>query len=453
MNRKLLRRMTLPLIAACLALADCSSNTTTSPGTPTAFAVLRLTASGALDTSFGAPSGIVTTAITPGLFDFALAAAVQADNKIVAGGSTGLSGQGTIALVRYNTNGTLDTGFGTVGTGIVTTPLIGVSASASAIAIQPDQKILVAALTVQTFTNTTTTGIALLRYNATGTLDTGFGVNGNGIVTAAIGPGLAGDTCALALQGDGKIVVAGASQSGSLVLYRYDTAGVLDPGFGTNGTGGSTVTLLTAAAMSPALALQSTGKIVLVSGTSGTNPDQVVVRYNLDGSLDPTFGTAGIVTTDINGSVNFANAVAVQADDKIVVAGHANVDLNADTSDVSLVRYNPNGMLDTTFGATQPVPGIVTSDLGGRFDNAFSIALQAQPPADPLIVLSGNAGFSGISQTIVLRYTPLGVLDTTFGTNGVVGVNLFGPSNIASGNAVVLESVGAGVGIVVAGFD
>jgi uncharacterized delta-60 repeat protein len=459
MNRKFLRRMVLPLITACVALADCSGSSTTTPGPTTAFAVMRFTTSGATDTSFGAGSGAVTTVITPGLFDFALAAAVQpADNKIVVGGSTGLSGQGTIALVRYNIDGTLDTaGFGTAGTGgIVRTPMGGFSASASAIAIQPlDSKILVAALTVQTFTNATTTGIALLRYNINGTLDTGFGVNGNGIVTAAIGPGLPGDTCALALQSDGEIVVAGASQNGNVVLYRYNTDGTPDTGFGTSG--GATTSLgVGTIAMSPGLALQSSGKIILVSGTSS---DQVVLRYNnTDGTLDTTFGPPGangIVVTDINNSVNFANAVAVQADDKIVVAGHANVDFNADTSDISLVRYNPDGTLDINFvGVNQTVPGIVTTDLGGSFDNVFSIALQAQLPADPLILLSGNAGSSGISQTVVLRYTPLGVLDMTFGANnGVVAVNMFGPSNIASGNAVVLQAVGGGVGIVVAGFD
>src|SRR5712692_7558968 len=125
MNRKFLRRMTLPLIAGCLVLADCSNNTSTSQGPTTAFAVLRLTTSGAPDTTFAGGRGIVTTDIDPGLFDFAIAAAVQpADNKILAAGSSGLAGQGMIALVRYNANGTLDTaGFGTTGTGgIVRTP-------------------------------------------------------------------------------------------------------------------------------------------------------------------------------------------------------------------------------------------------------------------------------------------------------------------------------------------
>src|SRR6266852_3644898 len=381
MNRKFLRRMTLPLIAGCLVLADCSNNASTSQGPTTAFAVMRFTTAGVLDPTFAGGRGIAITDIDPGLFDFAIAAAVQpADNKILAAGSSGLAGQGMIAMVRYDQNGVLDTaGFGTAGTGgIVRTPTPAgwSSASASAIVVQADNKIVVAALT---FASTGNTGIALIRYNSNGALDTTFNAAGPtaGIVTATIGPGLAGDTCALGLQGDGKIVVAGASQNGNLVLYRYDTAGVLDTlNFGTNGTGGSTVTALPTAAMSPALAFRSDGRIILVSGT---NVNQVVLHYGTDGVLDTTFGGApgGIVTTDIGGSVNFANAVAVQSDDKIVVAGHANVNINAGTSDISLVRYAVDGALDTTFGTA----GIMTTDLGGRFDNVFTVALQTPAAA------------------------------------------------------------------------
>ncbi|HUL93043.1 MAG TPA: hypothetical protein VLV56_11895, partial [Burkholderiales bacterium] len=295
MNRKSLRRVTLPLIAACLVLADCSSNNSSSTGPTTAFAVMRFTPAGVLDTTFAGGRGVAITDIDPGLFDFALAAAVQPlDNKILAGGSSGLAGQGVIALVRYNTDGSVDGSFGT--NGLVRTTLAGVAAGASAIAVQPDGKILVAALTFTASNNTT--GIALLRYNANGTLDTaGFNAaSGQGYVLASIGPGLVGDTCALALQGDGRIIVAGASQTGNIVLYRYTSLGVLDPAFGTGGT--TTTSLGNTAAMSPALALQSTGKIVVVTGTS----DQVVLRFNTDGTLDNTFGPApatGIVTTDI----------------------------------------------------------------------------------------------------------------------------------------------------------
>ena len=222
--------------------------------------------------------------------------------------------------------------------------------------------------------------------------------------------------------------------------------------FGTNGT---TVTPLPGA-LSPAIAFQSSGKIILVSGT---NSDQAVLRYSADGFLDTTFGTAGIVTTDINSSVNFANSVAVQQvagspllSDKIVVVGHANVNFSADNSDISLVRYNADGTLDATFNATGAIPGIATTKLA-KFDNVFSVALQDQSPAEPKILLSGNTGSQGFSQMAVLRYNSDGSQDASFGVGGAVIVNLAGPSNIASGNAVVLQPVGGGVGIIVAGYD
>jgi uncharacterized delta-60 repeat protein len=463
MKQKWLRRMAVPIIVTCAALAGCNPSTTTTPGPTTAYAVLRLTTSGAPDTTFAGGRGIAITDIDPTLFDFALAVAVQpADNKILAAGSTGLAGQGTIAIVRYNTDGTPDTAFGTAG--IVRTTLPSLASSAQAIAVQPDGKILVAALTFAAVSGTTaTTGIALLRYkNTDGTLDTAFGTGG--IVTAAIGSGTTSDTCALALQGDGKIVVAGASPSGDVILYRYDGTGAPDTsGFGTNGTGGKTVTNFATGATSPAMALQADGKIVLAGGQgSFTTPfpvDQVVVRYNTDGTLDTSFNAAGtrpgVVVTDINLLGNFGNAVAIQGDGKIVVAGHANVNFSIDASDISLVRYNADGSLDINFldpnsNINNNPPGIVTTDLGG-FDNALSVALQV----DGKIVVSGNIGAAGFTQTAVLRYNPGGSPDTTFGPtqNGNVIVQLAGPSNIASGNAVALQTIGTSVNIVVAGYD
>jgi uncharacterized delta-60 repeat protein len=447
MNRKFLRLVALPIL--CLGLAQCTSNNTTEDTQATAFAVLRLTANGAADTTFGAPKGIVVTDIDPPAFDFAMAVAIQpVDNKIVVGGSDGLGGQGLTALVRYNADGTLDTtGFGTNGTGGIVRTTLPSPASATALAIQGDGKIVAAALTFAPMTSMT--GITLIRYNTNGTLDTaGFGTSGIA-APAAIGRGLAGDTCALLAQG-AKFVVAGGSQDGNIVLYRYDSAGALDQTFGTNG---KTVTSLGAAtvAMSPAMAAQSDGRIILVTGNSN---DQVVLRYSADGVLDTTFGGApgGIVTTDVGGSVNFANAVAVQPasmgdpsnTDKIIVSGHA----LGNASDITLIRYNANGTLDPTFNAT----GIVRTDLGAT-DNVFTVALQPQPAAEPKILVSGNFGANGVAQTIVLRYNASGTLDTGFGNQGLLLVPLFGPSTIASGNAMVLQPVSAGLGIVVAGYD
>jgi uncharacterized delta-60 repeat protein len=292
----------------------------------------------------------------------------------------------------------------------------------------------------------------LLRYNTDGTLDTtGFGTGG--VVVTSIGSGFATDTCAMALQGT-NIVVAGASSSGNIVLARYDSTGTLDTSFGTDAGGGKTTLSIGAQATSPGLAFQSAGAaipgaIILVTGNGAA---QVVLRYTANGAQDATFGGApsGIVTTSTGGLV-FANQAAVQSDDKIVVVGHANVNFILDTSDISLVRYNADGTVDTAgFNAAGATPGVVISDINGGFDNAFSIALTTPGAVPTSIVLSGNTGSAGFSRGIVLRYTSTGALDNSFGSNGVASLPLVGPATIASGNAVAFQST---LGIVVAGYD
>src|SRR5262249_29181633 len=169
-----------------------------------------------------------------------------------------------------------------------------------------------------------------------------------------------------------------------------------------------------------------------------------------DGVKDTTFGGGstvdGIVRTDIAGLVNFANAVAIYPDDRIVVAGHAF--FTQQTSDISVVRYTKDGVLDVpAFNGT----GIATIDLGGRFDNAFSVMLQPQAVGDPKILVAGNSSAGAFSQTVVLRYSADGTLDQTFGTNqGVLFIPVIGPSNINSGNALALQADGK---ILIAGFD
>jgi len=469
MDRKVLDRMTVPIVAVCFLLADCTASTTTTPGPTTAFAVTRFTDAGALDTTF-AGRGVAITDINPGLFDFAVAIAVQPDNKIIAAGSSGFAGAGIIALVRHNADGTLDTGFGTSGIVTTPTPTGWTSASATTVAVQPaDSKIVVAAVVFNGPSGSTTgsTGIVLLRYNTDGKLDTGFGTGASGLATPLpIGSGFPGDTCGLVLQPDGKPVVVGASSDGKIVLARYTIAGILDTTFGDTSSGITTTPLNTLAGdsdigLSPSIGLQSGGQIIVasVAGKSfGPPANHVVLRYGTTGALDTTFGAAagGIVITDVagGGNVDFPNALAVQSNDKIVVAGHANVDVNTGASDISLVRYNADGSLDTSFVglAGNPTPGIVTTNLGG-FDGVFSIALQVQPANEPKILVSGNVSSGAFPKLAVLRYNPDGTPDTTFDANGVATAPLVGPSNISSGNAVALQAVGVGFRIVVAGYD
>jgi uncharacterized delta-60 repeat protein len=447
MDRNTLWRLgtAFPLVFSCIVLADCggTNGTTTTPFPPTAIAAKRYVEGGTFDAGFS--GGAVATKIDPSEFEYALAVALQS-GKIIAAGHSVLAGQGVIALVRYNADGSLDTAFGS--NGIVRTAVPSVNAVATAVVVQPgalpaDDKILVAGSTFDPPTGTA--GIVLVRYNANGTLDTGFA---GGFVSAPIGPGTSMDTASLALQGDGSIVVAGATSTGDFVLRRYGSTGVLDQTFGTNGT---TTTHVGTSAMGPAIALQSTGKIVAAgaSGSFASPPmNAVLARYNTNGTLDMSFGGigTGTVFTDIGSSNNFSNAVVVQpADGKIVVAGHAFFDFDADTSDIALLRYNADGRPDTGFGTNGT--GAVVVNLGA-FDNAFSVALYPDP--DNRIVVSGNTGSGVAISAAVLRFTPGGALDLTFGTGGIVTTSPTGPSAAASANAVLVQPGGS---IVVVGYD
>jgi uncharacterized delta-60 repeat protein len=253
MDRNTLWRLgtALPLVLLCIVLADCGNNTTTTTAAlpPTAIAAKRYTATGQLDVSFNG-SGAAATKIDPSEFEYALAVALQS-GKIIAAGHSVLAGQSVIALVRYNADGSLDTAnFGS--NGIVRTAVPSVNAVGTAVVVQGDGKILVAGSTFDPSTGTT--GIVLARYSTNGTLDASFA---SGFVSAPIGPGTAVDNAALALQGDGSIVVAGATRAGDFVLRRYDSNGVLDPTFGTNGT---TTTHVGTSAMGPAIALSRTAR-------------------------------------------------------------------------------------------------------------------------------------------------------------------------------------------------
>jgi uncharacterized delta-60 repeat protein len=116
-------------------------------------------------------------------------------------------------------------------------------------------------------------------------------------------------------------------------------------------------------------------------------------------------------------------------------------------SDISVVRYTKDGVLDTSFNGT----GVVTTDIGGQFDNAFSVVLQPQTVGNPKILVSGNTSVGAFSETAVLRYNPDGMLDITFGGNaGLLLIPVIGPSNISSGNALALQADGK---ILIAGFD
>ena len=238
-----------------------------------------------------------------------------------------------MALVRYNANGTPDTGFGAGG--IVTTAVGSGYDYAHALVIKSDNKIVVAGSS----SNGSKYNFALVGYNANGTLDTTFGTGG--IVTTPVGS-YWNSAYALGIQSDGKIVAAGYSVNGSnnnFALVRYTANGSLDTTFGTGGI--VTTPIGSSDDKAYALGIQSSGKIVAAGGTfNGNNYNFALVRYNANGNLDTTFGKGGIVITAI-GSDNSASALVIQPDSKIVAAGYARPGGSSYGYDFALARYWP----------------------------------------------------------------------------------------------------------------
>jgi uncharacterized delta-60 repeat protein len=355
------------------------------------FGLVRYNANGALDTSFNG-TGKVTTPIGSGN-DTALSVAIQSDGRIVAAGSSNNGSDSDFALVRYNTNGTLDTSFN--GTGIVTTPIGSDNEGAGSVAIQSDGRIVAAGES----NNGLDYDFALIRYNTDGTLDTSF--NGTGKVTTPIGS--ADDNgFSVAIQSDGKIVAAGNSDNGSthdFALVRYNTNGTLDTSF--NGTGKVTTPVGTSDDGARSVAIQSDGRIVAAGfSLNGSNNDFALVRYNTNGTLDTSFNGTGKVTTPIS-SRGGAYSVAIQSDGRIVTVGSS---FNGMNDDFVLIRYNTDGTPDASFGG-----GVVVTQLGIGNDTAFSLAIQS----DGRIVAVGG-GFNGFfAGFAVARYNGLSCVSTT----------------------------------------
>jgi uncharacterized delta-60 repeat protein len=287
------------------------------------------------------------------------------------------------------------------------------------VAIQADGKIVLAGIAGD--------DAAVYRLNANGSLDPTFGRNGR--VTIDSGRSEVG--AAVAIQPDGKIVVAGSSGPGGadagdsdVVVYRLEANGALDGTFGVNGTvkldGG-------AIEVGRAMALQPDGRILVAGITIGVGgADAVVYRLAANGSLDATFGRNGKVIVD-GGQNEVAFAMALQPDGRIVVGG-ATSGIGPAHADALVYRLAPNGSLDNTFGRN----GTVKLDSGG-VEQVNGVAIQANGK----IVLAGSTTRS--SQAVVYRLAPSGARDTAFGGGGELELAVGG---IDTANAVALDRLG-----------
>jgi uncharacterized delta-60 repeat protein len=378
----------------------------------------RLGAPGTLDPSFG-HGGTVTTRFRSGP---ALASAVEIgeDAGIVVAGGAGFDGtdsreEGDFAVARYRPDGALDTTFGSAGR--VTTDFASRNDTATDLALLEGGRILVVG-------RATVEGVdfALARYGSDGTLDDTFGFGGTVVTDLKSGDEGAN---AIGIQRDGSIVAVGiairSGQGGDVALARYEPDGSLDPSFGSAGIVITPTNSVDDEAT--AVAIQENGDIVVAgfARKPGGPADFIVARYRPNGSPDTAFGNGGRVTADFGAGAAAAYGVEVQEDGKIVAVGGLDIlrDDEMEDRQFAVARYHPDGTLDPGFGSG----GRVTTDFGLGAAGSLDVAIQE----DGRILCVGAVGPNPDEARFALaRYNPDGSLDRQFGHGGNVTTD-FGP--------------------------
>lgn len=282
-----------------------------------------------------------------------------------------------------------------------------------------------------------------------GDLDPSFGIGGMVTVDINKSTDLAN---AVAIQSDGKIVVVGETYKNNdysgedFVVTRYNTDGTLDPTFGKGGKVRTDFPGL--AAVPSSVVIQPDGKIVVAGGAFPLFTflgDFKVVRYNPNGRLDTSFGDGGIVTSSFPGQGSYANAVALQSDGKIIAAGTDFVNFSSEdnsNTDFAVARYNSDGTPDTSFGSGT---GQLTTDFDGFNDDAFAILIQSDGKLVAVGSAKNPANFYDFAAT---RYFADGTIDSSFGVAGKVRTD-FGDHGFDQARSAVLLPDGR---IVAAGF-
>lgn len=381
--------------------------------TAQAFSIARLLPNGSPDPSWGGGDGVATTPL--GEFAGALDVAVQPDGKVVAVGQAKGAENDDFAIVRYLSDGELDPGFGEGG--IVILPVGELGDTARAVAIGPGGRIAVTGTSDRSsFGNAA--GVAMLESD--GTPEAAFAADGTTVIETESGFDDRGE--GVAFQPDGKILVAdstGAGGGDGFTVVRLGLDGKPDPSFGGDGVvetpipgeGG-----IEEGRISDVL-VQPDGKIVgggYGFDYTGTPPEFVgkfeLVRYLSDGELDPSFGEGGMVGVRPPGLHSFGRALGLAADGKLVLGGTYDVseDPLEEHDAPALVRVNPNGSLDSSFGSG----GTVFGSLEAGIEEESLEALALQP--DGKIVTTGDrfgeaSGFAGIVSRYIADFeTPSG---------------------------------------------
>lgn len=383
--------------------------------------------------------------------DHGRAVAIDSQQRIVvAGYSWGVGGNYDMVIWRYKPDGSPDHTFG--GSGHVTFDNVFFSSSSEqglAVAVDSRDRIVVAGTT-----NGVVGGgyaLAVWRYNVDGTLDTTF--NRSGYVFFSNGPYSGHAAICLAVDQEGRLVVAGQYKSGlsagsrsdiDLGIWRFRGDGSLDTSFAGKGyvthhnaAGGN------GADKATGVAIDAMGRIV-VCGTSegnGTGTDAVVWRFNSDGTIDTSFNGVGFAVHNNAGGSTVPHddpmALAIDGNGRIVVTGRSNAPQNGAWPDMVIWRYLANGVLDSSFNGQ----GFITHNNAAGAnagDGGYALALDS---SGRIVVAGWSQGTVGINSgdMVVWRYNSDGTLDTSFG-----GVGYIVHHNAAGGNGV---DVGFGVAI------
>jgi uncharacterized delta-60 repeat protein len=364
------------------------------------FALARYNSDGSLDTSFGSGGRVLTDFGGSG-FESALAVVLQPDGKLVAGGETFVAQANSSAFARYNPDGSLDASFGSGGRVLIN----GLSSVfPNTLVADTDGNLVGAGISISfdeeqdfLFQN------ALVRLDPEGHLDPTFGSGG-------IATGFVGDQdedvrlTALVVQPDGKLMAAGflfglsdvgVGDVNGIFLARFNLNGDLDSTFGSGGR-----VLTEGVSFSGGLVLEPDGKLVAL-GTSFENERTLIhlVRYNPDGSLDASFGSGGRVITDAGVDLDLTGLIR-SADGRFITAVRVfSLEVGLET-EFAIARFNPDGSFDGSFGSG----GLVTTNFSGRFDFFLSVVSDLALQPDGKLVAAGTSDVSGDEDFALARY-------------------------------------------------
>jgi uncharacterized delta-60 repeat protein len=368
------------------------------------FCIARFNSDGTLDTTFGSSGKVIQNIGSS--HDYGQSLAIQPDGKIILGGRCYNGSNWNFCIARFNSDGTPDTSFGSSGKVIQS---IGSSSDFGySLAIQSDGKILLGGSCI----NGSNWDFCIARFNSDGTLDTTFGISGKVIQSIGSSHDLG---YSLAIQPDGKILLGGFCYNVSnwdFCIARFNSNGSLDTSFGSSGK--VIQSIGSSDDYGYSLAIQPDGKILLGGRClNGSNNDFCIARFNSDGTPDTSFGSSGKVIQDIGSSSDFGQSLAIQPDGKILLGGYC---YNGSKYDFCIARFNSDGTPDTSFGSS----GKVIQNIGSSHDYGQSLAIQP----DGKILLGGSCLNGSDNDFCIARFNSDGTPDTSFGSSGKVIQNI-----------------------------